>query len=56
MIDYPPGFTCDRIALLLERYLSSTLPRGDELSTAEHLEACPWCIERLVLLRMGRAP
>jgi len=44
---YPPGWTCELIALRLERYLVSTLPRGEMIAVAEHIEACMWCAQRL---------
>jgi hypothetical protein len=51
MTEYPAGYTCEVIALRLDRYIVGALPRADALAVAEHLEACAWCIERLVLLR-----
>jgi anti-sigma factor RsiW len=51
--EYPAGYTCEVVALRLERYVVGALPRADALAVAEHLEACPWCIERLVLVRVG---
>ncbi len=44
---YPPGWTCELIMLRLERYVVSTLPRGEVIAVAEHLEACVWCSQRL---------
>jgi hypothetical protein len=51
MTEYPAGYTCEVIALRLDRYAAGALPRADALAVAEHLEACAWCVERLVLLR-----
>jgi hypothetical protein len=50
MVEYPAGWTCERTALRLESYLLSVLPRGEALAVAEHVEACAWCAQRLVLL------
>jgi hypothetical protein len=52
MIDYPAGWTCKRTALELERYLLETLLLSEALAVAEHLEACPGCVERLVVVRL----
>jgi len=51
-VDYPPGWTCDRTAEQLERYLLGVLLLRDALAIAEHLEACQGCPERLVLYRL----
>jgi putative zinc finger protein len=53
MTEYPAGYTCEVVALRLERYVVGVLPRADALAVAEHLEACAWCIECLVLLRVS---
>lgn len=50
MVEYPPGWTCERIALKLEFYLLSRLPQGEALAVAEHVEACTGCAHWLVLL------
>jgi hypothetical protein len=50
MVEYPPGWTCELITLRIERYLVSTLPRGEALAVAEHIEACAWCAQRIVVL------
>lgn len=50
MVEYPSGWTCERIALKLELYLLSRLPHGEALAVAEHVEACAWCAQRLMLL------
>ena len=54
MVEYPSGWTCERITLKLEFYLLSKLSRGESLAVAEHVEACPECAEELVL--MGPPP
>lgn len=53
MTDYPAGYTCEVVTLRLDRYIADALPRADALAVAEHLEACAWCAERLVLLRVS---
>ncbi|HKU62478.1 MAG TPA: zf-HC2 domain-containing protein [Gemmatimonadales bacterium] len=53
-VEYPPGWTCAQITIRLERYLLGTLPRGESLAIAEHIEACVWCGQALVLLRLDR--
>ena len=53
--EYPAGYTCEVTVVLLERYVAGTLPRADALAVAEHLEACPPCMERLVIIRFGMA-
>jgi Putative zinc-finger len=53
-VTYPPGWTCEKVTVRLERYLLSTLPPGEALALAEHLEACVWCCHSLVLLRLDR--
>ena len=52
MVDYPPGWTCERTVLQFEYYLSGTLLLGESLAVAEHLEACQGCGQRLVLYRL----
>jgi hypothetical protein len=52
MVDYPPGWTCERTLLRFEYYLLSKLPLGEALAVAEHLEACDGCPQRLVLYRL----
>ena len=52
MVDYPPGWTCERTVLRFEYYLLGTLPLGESLAVAEHLEACDGCGQRLVLYRL----
>jgi hypothetical protein len=51
MVEYPPGWTCELIELRLAYYVSSTLPLGEALAVAEHVEACTCCAQRLVLCR-----
>jgi hypothetical protein len=51
---YPAGWTSERTAVRLERYLLNTLPLAEALAIAEHLEACTWCGQALVLLRLDR--
>jgi hypothetical protein len=50
MMEYPPGWTCERITLRIERYILITLPRDEALAVAEHIEACAWCAQRLELV------
>jgi anti-sigma factor RsiW len=52
MVDYPAGWTCDRIELRFETYLLGTLLLEEALAVAEHLEACDRCPQRLVLYRL----
>ena len=54
-MDYPPGWTCERTVLQFEYYLLGTLPLGESLAVAEHLEACDGCPQRLVLFRLTLA-
>jgi hypothetical protein len=56
MTEYPPGWTCELIVLRLERYLLATLPLGDALAVAEHIEACVICAQRVMLLERARGP
>jgi hypothetical protein len=49
-MEYPPGWTCEGVRVRLERYLVLTLPSGEALAVAEHLEACVLCAQRLVQL------
>ncbi len=51
MTDYPAGWTCELTVLRLERYLLATLPLGDALAVAEHIEACVTCAEVLMLVK-----
>jgi hypothetical protein len=52
MTDYPPGLTCELAEARLEQYLAGALAWAEALAVAEHLEACPSCEQRLVLLRL----
>jgi anti-sigma factor RsiW len=52
MVSYPDGWTCERTVLRLEYYLLGTLPRGEALAVAEHLEACGGCLQRLAVYRL----
>jgi anti-sigma factor RsiW len=55
MTEYPPGYTCEVTILRLDRYAAGSLPRTDALAVAEHLEACAYCLERLMVLRLSLA-
>ena len=55
MTEYPAGYTCEVTIVRLERYVAGALPRPESLAVAEHLEACPPCLERLVIIRFGTA-
>ena len=57
MTIYPPGWTCERTILQFQAYLLETLPLGDSLATAEHLETCMTCAQQLVLyqVKIGRS-
>jgi Putative zinc-finger len=48
--EFPPGWPCEVVILRLERYLLATLPLGESLKIAEHLEACVICAQHLVLV------
>lgn len=50
MTEYPPGWTCELIVLRLQRYVLTTLPLGEALAVAEHIEACVVCAQRLAVL------
>ena len=50
-MDYPAGWTCERIVLQLEVYLRSVTSPGESWAIAEHVEACVECAQRLVLFR-----
>ena len=51
-MEYPPGWTCEKTVLQFEYYFGSRLQLVQALAVAEHLEACPGCAQRLVLVRM----
>jgi Putative zinc-finger len=50
MVEYPVGWTCERVTLKLEFYLAGSLLQAEALAVAEHIEACVSCAQRLVLL------
>ena len=54
-MEYPPGWTCEKAVLQFEYYFLSRLKLPDALALAEHLEACPECVQLLVLFRMTSA-
>jgi hypothetical protein len=51
-MDYPSGWTCERTRRSFEYYLLDKLQRLEALALADHLEACPGCVQELVLYRM----
>jgi hypothetical protein len=53
-MEYPSGCNCQFTILRFERYLLATLPLGESLLVAEHIEACVTCAQRLVLLQAPR--
>ena len=53
-VEYPPGWPCEQVTIRFERYLLGVLPRGEALLIADHIEACVWCAQALVLLRLDR--
>ena len=55
MTEFPIGCTCEFTILRFERYLLATLPLGESLVIAEHLEACVTCTQLLVLYRPSLA-
>jgi hypothetical protein len=42
------------VTVRFERYLLGTLPLAEALALADHIEACVWCGQALVLLRLDR--
>jgi hypothetical protein len=52
MLEYPPGWSCERAALRFEPYLLGKLLLREALALAEHLEACEECPQSLVLFRL----
>jgi hypothetical protein len=52
--EYPAGWTCAQVTVRFERYLLGTLPLAEALALADHIEACVWCGQALVLLRLDR--
>jgi hypothetical protein len=51
-MEYPPGWTCERISRSFEYYLIDKLQRVETLAVAEHVEACDSCAQTLVLYRV----
>jgi hypothetical protein len=51
MIEFPSGCTCEFTVIRFERYLMATLPLGESLIIAEHIEACVSCAQLLVLFQ-----
>lgn len=54
MTEYPSGWTCVITIARFEGYLLATLPLDESLAVAEHIEACVYCAERLVLVELRR--
>lgn len=54
MAEFPSGWTCEVTVLRFERYILATLPLGESLAIAEHIEACVSCAQRLVLFEPPR--
>jgi hypothetical protein len=52
MLDYPPGWTCEKTGRRFEPHMLGTTLLEEALAVAEHLEACPGCAHRLVLYRV----
>ena len=52
MTEFPSGWTCEVTILRFERYLLATLPLGESLAVAEHIEACVSCAERLFVVEL----
>jgi hypothetical protein len=55
MTEFPSGCTCEFTILRFERYLLATLPLGESLAIAEHIEACVICAQLLALFEPSRA-
>jgi hypothetical protein len=53
MVEYPPGWTCEKTVVQFEYYFGNRLQLAVALAVAEHLEACPVCAGQLVLFRIG---
>ena len=51
-MEYPSTFTCEATRRRLERYVANLLARDEALAVAEHLEACPSCAPRVLLIRL----
>jgi hypothetical protein len=54
MTEFPSGCTCEFTLLRIDRYLMTTLPWGESLVLAEHIEACVPCAQRLMLFGAPR--
>ncbi len=54
MTEFPAGWSCEVTILRFERYLLATLPLGESLAVAEHIEACVSCAGRLMLFQKPR--
>jgi len=54
MTEFPSGWTCEITILHFERYLLGTLPLGESLALAEHIEACVSCAQLVVLFHVPR--
>jgi hypothetical protein len=52
LLEYPPGWTCERTALQFEHYLLGTLVLNEALALAEHLGGLRRVPQRLVLSRL----
>jgi putative zinc finger protein len=52
-MEYPAGWTCEVVVLRFESYLVDTLPRGEALAVAEHLDACVECAQHLTLVPLS---
>lgn len=48
---YPKEWPCERTAAQFEPYLLGTLVLEETLAVAEHIEACPGCAQRLLVVR-----
>jgi Putative zinc-finger len=53
MVEYPSGWTCERVGIKLELYLLAQLSLEESLAMAEHLEACPGCSQCMVVLGLS---
>jgi hypothetical protein len=54
-MEYPQGWTCEVVVFRLESYVRYTLPQGDALALAEHLEACLSCVQ-LLAVKLEQGP
>jgi hypothetical protein len=53
MTEFPSGCTCEFTIIRFERYLLATLPLGESLIIAEHIEACVPCAQLLELFELS---